>query len=77
MWDKLFKEGYGADVYIITEEKEIIAAHSIVLGVASPILANYVHQSEFKSGIRFINILGVPHQAVCLFLRFLYSSWVG
>lgn len=74
MWDKLFKEGYGADVYIITEEKEIIAAHSIVLGVASPILANYVHQSEFKSGIRFINILGVPHQAVCLFIRFLYSS---
>lgn len=31
MWDKLFKEGYGADVYVITEEREIIPAHSSVL----------------------------------------------
>uniref|UniRef100_A0A5B7BPC5 Putative BTB/POZ and TAZ domain-containing protein 3 n=1 Tax=Davidia involucrata TaxID=16924 RepID=A0A5B7BPC5_DAVIN len=30
-WDKLFKEGYGADVYIITEDKTIVTAHSIVL----------------------------------------------
>ncbi|KAG5561007.1 hypothetical protein RHGRI_004134 [Rhododendron griersonianum] len=74
MWDKLFKEGYGADVYVITEEREIIPAHSSVLTVASPILANYLHRSEFESGIRFINIPGVPHQAVCMFVRFLYSS---
>ncbi|KAE9452806.1 hypothetical protein C3L33_15298, partial [Rhododendron williamsianum] len=75
MWDKLFKEGYGADVYVITEEREIIPAHSSVLTVASPILANYLHQSEFESGIRCINIPGVPHQAVFMFVRFLYSSW--
>lgn len=30
-WDNLFKEGYGADVYIITEDKSRIPAHSIIL----------------------------------------------
>ncbi|KAF7149496.1 hypothetical protein RHSIM_Rhsim02G0086300 [Rhododendron simsii] len=85
MWDKLFREGYGADVYVITEEKEIVPAHSSVLRenqllisllqtVASPILANYLRQAEFESGIRFIKIPGVPRQAVCMFIRFLYSS---
>ncbi|KAL6976116.1 hypothetical protein U1Q18_024908 [Sarracenia purpurea var. burkii] len=73
-WDKLFKEGYGADVYIITEEKAIISAHSGVLSVASPILASFLWLSKVKSGIRVIKIPGVPHQAVCMFIRFLYSS---
>lgn len=31
IWDKLFKEGYGADVYVITENDTYIAAHSILL----------------------------------------------
>ena len=31
MWDKLFKEGFGADVHIITKEDAIIPAHSSVL----------------------------------------------
>ena len=30
-WDKLFKDGYGADVRIITEDGPIIQAHSCVL----------------------------------------------
>jgi hypothetical protein len=30
-WDKLFKEGYGSDVYIITEDKSYIQVHSSVL----------------------------------------------
>lgn len=30
-WDKLFKEQYGSDVYIITEDKSYIQAHSSVL----------------------------------------------
>nr|POE69755.1 btb/poz and taz domain-containing protein 4 [Quercus suber] len=30
-WDKLFKEGYGSDVYIITEDKSYILAHSSIL----------------------------------------------
>lgn len=30
-WDELFKEGYGSDVYIITEDKSYIQAHSSVL----------------------------------------------
>ncbi|KAL7176735.1 hypothetical protein ACSBR2_030142 [Camellia fascicularis] len=74
MWDKLFKEGYGADVHIITEEKTIIPAHSSVLSIASPVLGNFLQQSKVKSGIRYIKIPGVPHQAACAFIRFLYSS---
>ncbi|KAI8004006.1 BTB/POZ and TAZ domain-containing protein 3 [Camellia lanceoleosa] len=74
MWDKLFKEGYGADVHIITEEKTIIPAHSSVLSIASPVLGNFLQQSKVKSGIRYIKIPGVPHQATCAFIRFLYSS---
>lgn len=31
IWDKLFKEGYGADVHIVTEDGPIIRAHSCVL----------------------------------------------
>lgn len=30
-WDKLFKEGYGADVFILTHEKSCVLAHSNVL----------------------------------------------
>ncbi|KAA8532157.1 hypothetical protein F0562_006701 [Nyssa sinensis] len=73
-WDKLFKEGYGADVYIITEEKAIIPAHSIILSVASPVLGNFLQQSKVKNGIKYIKIPGVPYEAVCAFVRYLYSS---
>lgn len=30
-WDKLFKEGYGADVNVITEDMTVIWAHSNIL----------------------------------------------
>ncbi|RWW21886.1 hypothetical protein GW17_00013942 [Ensete ventricosum] len=30
-WDKLFYEGYGADVHVLTEDKDIILAHSSIL----------------------------------------------
>ena len=30
-WDKLFKEGYGSDVYVISEDKSYILAHSSIL----------------------------------------------
>lgn len=44
-WDKLFKEGCGADVYIITEGKSYIPAHFSVLvsnlnGILSSLLTN-------------------------------------
>lgn len=30
-WEKLFKEGYGSDVYVLTADNSYILAHSIVL----------------------------------------------
>ncbi|KAK3020993.1 hypothetical protein RJ639_045458 [Escallonia herrerae] len=74
-WDKLFREGYGADVYIITEDGAIIPAHFSVLYVASPVLGNFLQQSKSRNGMRYIKIPGVPHEAVHAFVRFLYSSW--
>ncbi|KAF5728766.1 BTB and TAZ domain protein 3 isoform 1 [Tripterygium wilfordii] len=73
-WDKLFKEGYGADVYIITRANSHIPAHSSVLSVASPVLGNILTQSKAKNGMICIKIPGVPCEAVYAFTRFLYSS---
>ncbi|KAL2242375.1 BTB/POZ and TAZ domain-containing protein 3 [Sesamum indicum] len=74
IWDKLFKEGYGANVHIIMEDGAIIAAHHCVLSVASPVLGNLLQQSKVKSGVRYIRIPGVPFDALRAFIRFLYSS---
>ncbi|KAF2325564.1 hypothetical protein GH714_030419 [Hevea brasiliensis] len=73
-WDRLFKEGYGSDVYIITDGKSYIPAHFNVLSIASPVLQNLLQQSKVKNGIRYIKILGAPFEAVYAFIRFLYSS---
>ncbi|XAR71043.1 Histone acetyltransferase [Bertholletia excelsa] len=73
-WDRLFKESYGADVYVITEEKAFIPAHSSILSAASPVLGNLLQQSKVKDGVKYIKIPGVPHQAVHTFIRYLYSS---
>ncbi|KAJ6741334.1 BTB/POZ AND TAZ DOMAIN-CONTAINING PROTEIN 3 [Salix purpurea] len=60
-WERLFKEAYGSDVYIITDSNLYIPAHCNVL-------------SKVKNGIRYISILGVPCEAVHMFIQFLYSS---
>lgn len=74
MWEKLFMEGYGADVHIVTQHELIISAHFNVLSVASPVLRSFLRQSRVKNGIRYIKISGVPHDAVRIFVRYLYSS---
>ncbi|XP_031264624.1 BTB/POZ and TAZ domain-containing protein 3-like [Pistacia vera] len=74
IWDNLFKEGYGADVYIITEDKSCIPAHSSVLSIASPVLGNILQLAKVRNGIRCIKIPGIPNEAVYAFIRFLYSS---
>ncbi|KAK6116774.1 hypothetical protein DH2020_049507 [Rehmannia glutinosa] len=74
VWEKLFNEGYGADVHIISGDGSIIAAHCSVLSVASQVLGNLLQQSKVKNGIRCIRIPGVPYDALCAFIRFLYSS---
>lgn len=74
MWDKLFADGYRADVYVYTNDG-IIPAHACILGMASPVMKNMLRQSNRREGRRrAISIGGVPHQAVRVFLRFLYSS---
>ncbi|GAB2217973.1 hypothetical protein Droror1_Dr00001188 [Drosera rotundifolia] len=74
IWDKLFKEGYGADVFFITESEETIAAHSNVLSIASDVLHDLLEQSRPMKGIRYIRISVVPRGAMYAFIRFLYSS---
>ncbi|XP_068655325.1 BTB/POZ and TAZ domain-containing protein 4, partial [Aristolochia californica] len=74
MWDRLFKEGYRADVDIHTDSNDVIRAHASILGVASPVMRSMLKQSKAHSCIRSLSIRGVPHQAVHAFIRFLYSS---
>lgn len=74
IWDKLFKEGYGADVFFITESEETIAAHSNVLSIASDVLHDLLEQSRPMKGKRYIRISVVPRGAMYAFIRFLYSS---
>ncbi|XP_050237903.1 BTB/POZ and TAZ domain-containing protein 3 [Mercurialis annua] len=73
-WDRLFTEGYGADVYIITDGNSYIPAHFNVLSCVSPVLRNLLEQSKVKNGIRYIKIRGVPSEAVYAFTQYLYSS---
>ncbi|KAM3379211.1 BTB/POZ and TAZ domain-containing protein 3 [Capsicum galapagoense] len=73
-WDGLFKDGFGADVHVRTEDGSVIPAHYPLLSVASPVLGNVLQQSKVRNGIRCIKIAGVPHGAVYVFIRFLYSA---
>ncbi|KAL5583546.1 hypothetical protein UlMin_015988 [Ulmus minor] len=73
-WDKLFKEGHGADVYVISKDDLYIPAHSSVLNIVSPVLGTFLQQSRVKNGMRYIKIPGVPYDAIHAFIRFLYSS---
>ncbi|XP_024025455.1 BTB/POZ and TAZ domain-containing protein 4 isoform X2 [Morus notabilis] len=73
-WDRLFDEGYRADVFIQTENGGIIYAHSSILGMASPVMRDMLKQSRKRGHQQSISILGVPYDAVQVFVRFLYSS---
>ncbi|PKA59894.1 BTB/POZ and TAZ domain-containing protein 4 [Apostasia shenzhenica] len=74
LWDQLFAEGYRADVCVHTNSG-IIPAHASVLGMASPVMKQMLRQFKSRGGRRkAISIGGVPHQAVWVFLRFIYSS---
>ncbi|KAM0947216.1 putative histone acetyltransferase [Dioscorea sansibarensis] len=73
-WDKLFQEGYEADVHVLTDDKNTILAHSCVLGISSAVIRNLLAQAKTRGGIRFIKIHGVPSEAANAFVRYLYSS---
>ncbi|XP_038970288.1 BTB/POZ and TAZ domain-containing protein 4-like [Phoenix dactylifera] len=71
-WDRLFTEGYRADVLVQTN-RGIIPAHANVLGMASPVLKSVLNNSKGRR--KSISIRGVPHDAVRVFIRYLYTSW--
>ncbi|KAL7115423.1 hypothetical protein ACP275_04G183300 [Erythranthe tilingii] len=63
------------DVHVVTSAGILIPAHSKILASASPVLESIIEapQSRCSSG-RKIPILGVPHDAVSVFMQFIYSS---
>lgn len=86
MHDRLFDEGYRADILINTNSGHVIYAHSSILGMASPVLRRMLDESKGGGQQRLISrkgrgqrksiaIHGVAHEAVRVFVRFLYSSY--
>ncbi|KAG8384281.1 hypothetical protein BUALT_Bualt04G0102100 [Buddleja alternifolia] len=75
-YDRLFDEGYRADVSISTQNDDVIYAHACILGVASPVFKAMFKKSKGRgrNHRRSISIRGVPSEAVRVFVRFLYSS---
>lgn len=74
LWDQLFEEGYRADVTISTDNGGSIYAHASVLGMASQVMKGMLKQAKGRGRRRSISIHGVPHDAVRVFIRLLYSS---
>ncbi|PIA33239.1 hypothetical protein AQUCO_04200179v1 [Aquilegia coerulea] len=74
MWERLFDESYRADVSIITSDCSSIPAHASILGMASPVFKSMLKKSRKRGRRHTISVRGVPHQAVRVFIRFLYSS---
>ncbi|XP_059458880.1 BTB/POZ and TAZ domain-containing protein 4-like isoform X2 [Corylus avellana] len=74
LWERLFDEGYRADVFVNTVNGGIIYAHANILGMASPVMKGMLKNSKRRDRQRSISIRGVPHDAVRVFIRFLYSS---
>uniref|UniRef100_A0ACD5X7X4 Uncharacterized protein n=1 Tax=Avena sativa TaxID=4498 RepID=A0ACD5X7X4_AVESA len=73
-WNKLFLEGYQADVHVSTDDGTMILSHSCILGIRSPVLRTMLEEARVQHGFRHILISGVPSQAVHVFIRYLYSS---
>ncbi|GFP99054.1 BTB/POZ and TAZ domain-containing protein 2 [Phtheirospermum japonicum] len=63
------------DVQVITSAGILIPAHAKILASASPVLENIIQRpKKRRSSERKIPILGVPYDAVSVFIQFLYSS---
>ncbi|XBI20769.1 BTB/POZ and TAZ domain-containing protein 3 [Aegilops tauschii subsp. strangulata] len=73
-WNRLFLEGYQADVRVSTGDGSQILSHSCILGIRSPVLRSMLEEARIEHGFRNILISGVPSEAVRVFIRFLYSS---
>ncbi|XP_018447262.2 BTB/POZ and TAZ domain-containing protein 3 isoform X1 [Raphanus sativus] len=73
-WDKLFKQGTGADTYVEVDNTSHFLAHSCILAAASPVMPQLLYGSRDKKGNAHLKFFGVPPEAVYMFIRFLYSS---
>ncbi|KAM3353223.1 hypothetical protein ACQJBY_024411 [Aegilops geniculata] len=73
-WNRLFLEGYQADVRVSTDDGSEILSHSCILGIRSPVLRSMLEEAQVENGFRNILISGVPSEAARVFIRFLYSS---
>lgn len=74
LWERLFDQGYKADVCINTDNGGVVYAHSNILAMASPVLRGMLKQASRRGRWRTISIFGVPHDAVQVFIRYLYTS---
>ncbi|KAK9734042.1 hypothetical protein RND81_04G110800 [Saponaria officinalis] len=76
MSDKLVGNLPDSDVTILTSGGLRIPAHSHILAMASPVMEKSLEKAKRnpKTGEKVFPILGVPHDAVSCFVRFLYSS---
>ncbi|KAI4326033.1 hypothetical protein MLD38_031388 [Melastoma candidum] len=72
--DRLFDEGYKADVKIYSTGGGIVYAHANILGMASPVFRGMMKKSKKQGRFQILTVGGVPHDAVRGFIRFLYSS---
>lgn len=68
LWDKLFKEGYGADVYLITEDDAMVPAHFCVLVTS---------MSMCQLSCPFLNsmLLGLQYLCWTRYLSNMATSW--
>ncbi|RDX99821.1 BTB/POZ and TAZ domain-containing protein 4, partial [Mucuna pruriens] len=73
LWEHLFDQGYKADVRINTDNGGVVYAHSNILALTSPVLRGILKQANRRGRWRTISIFGVPHDAVRVFIRFLYT----
>ncbi|CAJ1929307.1 unnamed protein product [Sphenostylis stenocarpa] len=73
LWERVFYQGYKADVCINTDNGGVVYAHSNILAMASPVLRGMLKQANRSGRWRTISINGVPHVAVQVFIRHLYT----
>ncbi|XP_042493766.1 BTB/POZ and TAZ domain-containing protein 4-like [Macadamia integrifolia] len=73
-WKHPLCEGYRADVSIHTDNSGVINAHASILGMAYPVMKSMLNHLEGRGCQKSIFIKGIPHRAVQVFIRFLYSS---
>ncbi|KAG5061251.1 hypothetical protein JHK87_002280 [Glycine soja] len=73
-WERLFYQGYKADVCINTDNGGVVYAHSNILAMSTPVFRGMLKQANCHRRWRTISITGVPHDAVQVFIRFLYTS---